>query len=169
MRKMPFETIFAGSCVALSCKSCLLKLLLEFFVWSCHDMACKSCLAKLLLKLWRGYVVQRLPCKAMSQSFAWSSRTKAALRMNCVSFCIELSCKHVLFPELLHGTFVHKVALQSYFLSFCIELSCKSCLMNLFVAFAWNIMELCKNFLPKLFLKLLRGTVVQQLPFEAII
>ena len=129
-------------------------------------MTCKSCLAKVLLKLWCGYVVQRLPCKAMSQSFAWSSWTKAALRMNSVSFCIELSCKHALFPELLHGTFVHKVALQSYLLSFCMELSCKSCLMNLFCSFC---MELCKNFLPKLLLKLLRGTVVQQLPFEAII
>ena len=161
-----FQAIFAGSCVALSCKGCRLKLLLKFFVWSCHGMTCKSCLAKLLLKLWHGQVVQRLRCKAMSQSFAWNSRAEAALRIDFVSSCIELSCKHALFPKLLHGSFVHKVALQTYFLSFCLELSCKSCPMNLFCSFC---MELCKSFLPKLFLKFLRATVVQKLPFEAII
>ena len=112
-----------------------MKLLLEFFVWSCHGMTCKRCLAKLLLKLWRGHVMQRLPCKAMSQSFAWNSRAKAALRSNFVSFCIELSCK------LLHGTFVHKVALRSSFLSFCMGLSCKSCLMKLFFSSCMGEMQ----------------------------
>ena len=42
-----------------------------------------------------------------------------------------------------------QVALQSYFLSFCVELSCQSCLAELF-------------------LKLLHGTVVQNLLREAI-
>ena len=78
-------------------------------------LSCKSCLAKLFLKLWRGTVVQNLPCKAMSQSFAWNSQAKAALRSDFLSFCIELSCKDVLFPKLLHGTVVQKSTHEAIF------------------------------------------------------
>ena len=42
-----------------------------------------------------------------------------------------------------------KLALQSYFMGYCMELSCKTCLL-------------------KLFFRLLRGTIVHELPFEAI-
>ena len=91
-----------------------------------------------ILQLWRGTVVQRLPCKAMSQSFAWNSWAKAALRRNFTRFCIEPSDKN------------------RFSLSFCMELACKNCLAKLFpdflhgavvqklpheatcLAFAWN-------------------------------
>ena len=43
-----------------------------------------------------------------------------------------------------------EVALQSYFMRFCMELSCKTCLS-------------------KLVFRLLRGTIVHELPFEAIV
>ena len=116
-----------------------------------------------ILQLWRGTVVQRLPCKVMSQSFAWNSWTKAALRRNfCIepsdknrfslSFCMELSCKSglaKLFPEFLHGAVVQKLpheatclafawnyakaSFQSYFSSFYVELSFKSCFLKLFL------------------------------------
>ena len=62
-----------------------------------------------ILQLWRGTVVQRPPCKAMSQSFAWNSWAKAALRRDFTRFCIEPSDKNELSLKLLHGTVMQKL------------------------------------------------------------
>ena len=85
MQELPFEAIASVFRMELSCKSNLVAMLFP--------------------KLWHGTVVQRLPCKAMSQSFAWNFRAKAALQSIFVSYRIELSCIELL----LHGTVVQRL------------------------------------------------------------
>ena len=102
------------------------------------ELSCKSCLAKLFLKLWHGTVVQRLPCKALSQSFAWHSRAKAGLRSNFVSIRIELSCKNKLFPKLLHGSLVQKLPYEAMSWGFAWNCRAKVAPWSYLLAFAWN-------------------------------
>ena len=170
------------------------------------QLSCASSLAKLFLELLHRTVVPKLPCRIISQAFAWNCCSKLALRSYFLSSCMEPSCKCCLsnlFFKLLFGSVEQKltckaisqggvsisfsrmlrfafkkwqrswaqtepcwaqstqsvrdaacschaeVALRSYFLSLCMELSCQSCLAELF-------------------LKPLRGTVVQNLLCEAI-
>ena len=82
---------------------------------------------------------------------------------------MELSCKNgfaKLVVKLLHETILRSYCLRSYFLNFCITLSCKSCLRSSFLSFCMQLSS--KSCLWELFLKLLHGTVVHTLPFEAI-
>ena len=70
-----------------------------------------------------------------------------------ISWAFAWNCVHKLPHKAISWLFAWRcraqAALQNYFWSFCMELPCKSCLT-------------------KLFLKLLPGTVMQKLPFEAI-
>ena len=136
----------------LSCKGCLSQLFLQAPAWHYRarvafwsycwvfrmELSCKSCLAKLFLKLWHGTVVQRLPCKALSQSFAWHSRAKAGLRSNFVSIRIELSCKNKLFPKLLHGSLVQKLPYEAMSWGFAWNCRAKVSPWSYLLAFAWN-------------------------------
>ena len=115
-------------------------------------LSCKTCFSKLLFRLPRGTIVHELPFEAIARVVVRGCRAKATSPQ--------------LFLKLLRGTVVQKlpsqatyqafawncrakVALWSYFLSFCMELSCTSCLA-------------------KLFLKLLHGTVIQNMLCQAV-
>ena len=92
-------------------------------------------------------VVHKLPFAAASEASAWNRRAKVAFQ----SYPAGLAC---------HCR--TNVALRSYFSSFSMELSFKSC----FTSFCMQLS--CKSRLAKLFLKLLRRTVVQKLPGEVV-
>ena len=147
-------------------------------------------------KLWHGTVVQRLPCKAMSQSFAWNFRAKAALQSIFVSYRIELSCIELLLHgtvvqrlpspklpvKLLRGTVVQKLPCEAISWAFAWNCRAKVASWSYFLAFAWKYakayfrnyfwsfyVELsCKSCLSKLIVKLWFGIVEQKLTCKAI-
>ena len=68
-------------------------------------LSCKSCLSKLLLEFAYGAVVQKLCCEAISQALVWDCRAKAALQSYVSIFSIELLGKRLnadQFLKLLH-------------------------------------------------------------------
>ena len=146
------------------------------------ELLCRSCVANLLLTLLHGAVLQKLPFGTISQAFAWQHRARVVFRSyflsswSCRAKGISQSCFPQFYMEPPRKRIVRQrswaqselcwaqsnqsvrdaacssraqVPLRSYFLSFCIELSCQSCLAESF-------------------LKLLHGTVVQNLLCEAI-
>ena len=81
------------------------------------ELSCKSYLAGLFLKLLHGAVLQKLPCKAISQAFAWSCHAEVAFQSYSSSFCMKVSCKSCLvelFLQLLYGTVVQKLPCVKY-------------------------------------------------------
>ena len=118
------------------------------------EALCKSCLFKLFFKLLFGTVGQKLTCKAISQDEALisiSTMLGCALKWWQRSWAQSELCWAQSNQSVRDAACSSRaqVALRSYFLSFCMELSCQSCFAELF-------------------LKLLHGTVVQNLLCEAI-
>ena len=94
-----------------------------------------------------GGFVHKLPFAAASEASAWNRREKVALQSYLAAFA--WNCRANVASRVFACNCCAKAALQNYFSSFCVELSCRSCVA-------------------KLFLNLLRGAVLQKLPFETI-
>ena len=147
-----------------ACSSPAQVALRSYFLSFCMELSCQSCLAELFLKPLRGTVVQNLLCEAIFWDLAWNHRAKAALRSYCLSFRVELSRKSriaKLLLKLLHGTVMQKLPCEA--ISWVFAWSCRAKVASWSYLFSF-CMELCKSFLPKLFLQLLRGTVAQKSP-----
>ena len=97
-----------------------------------------------LFMMLHGSVMHKLPFAAASEAFAWNRRAKVAFQSYLAAFAWNCRAKGA--SQALACNCCAKAALQNYFLRFCVELSCKSCVA-------------------KLFLNLLRGAVLQKLPF----
>ena len=96
----------------LSCIGGFSKLFLKLF----HGTACECCLTNLFLAFLHGAVVQQLPCKIISEAFAWSLPAKVALQSYFLSFCMELSCRGCLsklFLKLLYEGVVQKLPFET--------------------------------------------------------
>ena len=96
----------------LSCIGGFARLFLKLL----HGTACGSCRIKLFLDFLHGAVVQKLPCKTISEAFAWSCPAKVALQSYFLSFCMELSCRSCLlkpFLKLLCESVVQKLPFET--------------------------------------------------------
>ena len=96
----------------LSCIGGFSKLFLQLL----HGTACECCLINLFLAFLHGAVVQKLPCKIISEAFAWSLPAKVGLQSYFSSFCMELSCRGCLsklFLKLLYEGVVQKLPFET--------------------------------------------------------
>ena len=96
----------------LSCIGGFSKLFLKLL----HGTACECCLINLFLAFLHGAVVQKLPCKVISEAFVWSLPAKVALQSYFASFCMELSCRGCLsklFLQLSYEGVVQKLPFET--------------------------------------------------------
>ena len=145
----------------------------SYFLNFCMKLSCKSCLAKLFLKLLHATVVRKFLCGAIYQAFVWNCCANVAFRSypSSLSPSMELSCKDCLVKLSL------KVKYRWVFPSSCDVLLNKGrglgrslrCVGRNPISLSMILHgTVVHKLLAKLSLKLLHGTVVQTLPFEAI-
>ena len=111
------------------------------------EPSCKSCLS-------------RLPC-----SFCVELSCKSCF----TSFCMQLLCKSrlaKLFLKVLRGTVVQKLRCKAVPQPLACSCLAKATFLNYFASFC--MASSCRGRVPKLFLELFHGTVVQKVPRKAI-